>query len=75
MALEVIHNACLWVVTGAYKATPIRHLESEASWTLIDLYLNKGVADFEARLKETEVVTCEVSMCYNALDICDKKNT
>ena len=53
VALEVIQNDCLRVVMGAYKATQIRHLESEASCPPIDLYLNKRVADFEARLKET----------------------
>jgi hypothetical protein len=53
VALELIQNDCLRVVTGAYKATPIRHLESEASCPPIDLYLNKRVADFEARIKET----------------------
>ena len=52
-ALELTQNDCLRVVTGAYKATAIRHLESEASYPPIDLYLNKRVADFKARLKET----------------------
>ena len=51
--MEQIQSSCLRVVTGAYKATAIRHLESEASCPLLDLYLNKRLADFEARLRET----------------------
>jgi hypothetical protein len=38
------------VVIGAYKAIAIRHLETEALYPLLDLYLNKRVADFEAYL-------------------------
>ena len=40
------------MVTGAYKATPIHVLETKA-WVLpLDLYLNKRLADFEARIRK-----------------------
>jgi hypothetical protein len=42
-------NNSLRIVTGAYKATPIRHLETETWVPPIDLYLNKRKADFERR--------------------------
>ena len=53
MALDIIQNDCLRVVIGAYKAIQIQYLESKASCPPINLYLNKTVADFKARLKET----------------------
>ena len=40
----------LLTVTGAYKATAIRNLETEAAVPPLDLYLNKRLADFEVRL-------------------------
>ena len=46
-----IQNACLKLVLGAYKATPARSLETEAACPLIDLYLNRRLAEFEARLE------------------------
>ncbi|CAP61499.1 uncharacterized protein PODANS_4_1180 [Podospora anserina S mat+] len=39
----------LRIVAGAYKATPIRNLETETWVPPLDLYLNKRLADFEAR--------------------------
>jgi len=42
----------LRVVTGAYKATPIHVLETEAWVPPLDLYLNKRLADFEARIRQ-----------------------
>jgi hypothetical protein len=42
-------NKSLRVVAGAYKATPVRHLETETWVPPIDLYLNKRAADFERR--------------------------
>ena len=41
----------LRIVAGAYKATPIRNLETETWVPPLDLYLNKRLADFEARLQ------------------------
>ena len=48
-----IQNACLRLVLGAYRATPARSLETEAACPPIDLYLNKRLADFEARLEQS----------------------
>ena len=46
-------SRCLRTVAGAYKATPVRSLETETHVPPIDLYLNKAVADFERRLERT----------------------
>jgi hypothetical protein len=40
-------NGCLWIMSGAYKATPARYFDSEMAVPLFDLYLDKWVADFE----------------------------
>ena len=41
-------------MVGAYKTAPTRYLETEALVLLLDLYLNKRLADFKGRLqKET----------------------
>ena len=47
--LAIAQNRSLRVVAGAYKATPIRNLETETWVPPIDLYLNKIRADFERR--------------------------
>ena len=39
-------------MAGAYKATPIRHLETETYTPPLDLYLNKRLADFERQLQQ-----------------------
>jgi hypothetical protein len=51
--LATTQSHCLRVVSGAYKATPIRFLEVETATPPLDLYLNKWVADFELRLERT----------------------
>jgi hypothetical protein len=51
--LASTQSQCLRVVSGAYKATPVRFLEVEAATPPLDLYLNKWVADLERRLKRT----------------------
>lgn len=38
---------------GAYRATPVRQLESELFIPPLDLYLNKRLADFEGRIATT----------------------
>ena len=48
--LSKAQNRSLRIVAGAYKATPIRSLETETWVPPLDLYLNKRLADFEARL-------------------------
>src|SRR4051794_25315087 len=49
--LQMCQNKGLRRVLGAYKATPIRNLELEAFCPPLDLYFNKRLTDFEARLK------------------------
>jgi len=46
-------NRCLRVIAGAFRATPVRNLETETFVPPIDLYLNVRLADFEARLQLT----------------------
>ena len=43
----------LRIIYGGYKATPIRHLETETFYPPIDLYINGRLADFENRLDRT----------------------
>jgi hypothetical protein len=51
--LATLQSQCLRVVSGAYRATPVRLLEVETATPPLDLYLNKWVADFEQRLERT----------------------
>jgi hypothetical protein len=51
--LATTQSSCLRVVAGAYRATPVRSLETETWVPPLDLYLNKRLADFEARLANT----------------------
>ena len=51
--LATVQSSCLRVVAGAYRATPVRSLETETWIPPLDLYLNKRLADFEARLANT----------------------
>jgi hypothetical protein len=44
---------CLRAVAGAYRRTPVRSLETETFVSPLDIYLNKRLADFEARLEAT----------------------
>ena len=51
-ALGKAQNESLRIVAGAFESTPIRNLETE-TWVLpLDLYFNKRLADFEARLQQ-----------------------
>ena len=56
-SLAKAQNRSLRIVAGAYKATPIRHLESETFTPPLDLYLNKRLADFEQRLEKEVLET------------------
>jgi hypothetical protein len=49
-ALTLTQNKCLRIISGAYKAISIRYLESEMAMPLLDLYLDKWVADFKSRI-------------------------
>ena len=57
-------NRSLRIVAGAYKATPIRSLETETWVPPLDLYLNKRLADFEARLS-TPLQGLEINKTLN----------
>jgi hypothetical protein len=50
-----IQNKCLRVVAGAYKATPIRALETETYTPPLDLYLDGRLAAFRDRLANSRV--------------------
>ena len=50
--LSKAQNRSLRIVVGAYKTAPTRCLETEAWVPPLDLYLNKRLADFEARLRK-----------------------
>ncbi len=50
-ALGKAQNKSLRIVAGAFKSTPTRNLETETWVPPLDLYFNKRLADFEARLQ------------------------
>jgi hypothetical protein len=52
--LERIQNKCLSVVAGAYRATPIRSLETVTFTPPLDLYLDSRLAAFQRRLENSE---------------------
>jgi len=52
---RVHQNSGLRKVLGAFRATPIRQLETEAFTTPLDLWLNGRVARFQARLERTGI--------------------
>ena len=51
--LLTAQSNCLRVVAGTYRATLVRSLEMEAWVPPLDIYLNKRVVDFKARLEHT----------------------
>jgi hypothetical protein len=53
--LQLYQNQSLRIVAGAYKATPIRLLETEAFTPPLDLWLNGRIACFQARLERTGI--------------------
>ena len=55
VGLRAHQNSCLRTVLGAFKATPIRQLETEAYIPPFDLWLNGRVAYFQARLELTGI--------------------
>ena len=50
-----IQNKYLRIVAGAYKATPIRALETETYTPPLDLYLDGRLAAFRDRLANSQV--------------------
>jgi hypothetical protein len=55
-------------VLGAFKATPIRQLETEAYVLLLDLWLNGRIACFQAQLKQTGIARL-INDAYTAIQI------
>jgi hypothetical protein len=51
--LRKYQNSRFRQVLGAFKATPIRQLETEAFVSPLDLWLNGRIAGFQARLERT----------------------
>lgn len=51
--LLTTQSRCLRVVSGGYRRTPVRNLETETFTPPLDLYLTKRLADFETRLEAT----------------------
>jgi hypothetical protein len=51
--LQKYQNSGLQQVLGAFKATPIRQLETEAYVPPLDLWLNGSTTRFQARLERT----------------------
>jgi hypothetical protein len=54
--LQKQQNQGLRTVLGAYKATPTRMLETELYMPPLDLWLNRQVARFQARLEHSGIV-------------------
>jgi hypothetical protein len=52
-SLRKEQSQCLRAVAGAYRATPVRSLETETFVPPLDLYLNGRVAQFEGRIEES----------------------
>jgi hypothetical protein len=61
--LQKHQNQCLRIVTGAYKATPIRQLETESFIPPLDLWLNGRLALFQARLERTGIAQLIRNAC------------
>ena len=53
--LQAEQNKGLWVVLGAFKATSMRRLETEAYVPLIDLWLNGRIARYQARIESSGI--------------------
>jgi hypothetical protein len=51
--LDTVQSKCLRTVIGAYKATPVRNVETEAWCPPIDLQLSQWVAKTEQRLEKS----------------------
>src|SRR3982074_1512726 len=53
--LQKQQNQGLRTVLGAFKATPIKQLETEAYVPPLDLWLNGRIAHFQAQLEQTGI--------------------
>src|SRR5204862_4436544 len=73
--LLTAQSNCLWVVAGAYLATPVRSLEME-TWVLpLDIYLNKRVADFKAQLEHTGKGALLQTVCNKVVNAIHHRRT
>jgi hypothetical protein len=61
--LQPVQNKCLRTVAGAYRATPIRALETETHTPPLDLYLDSRLAAFRERLAGSQVGQTIQEMC------------
>lgn len=61
--LQTAQSACLRTVCGAYKATPVKQLETEASVPPLHIYLDKRVAETEERFTRTGYAEFLQEMC------------
>jgi hypothetical protein len=53
--LQKQQNQGLRIVLRAFKATPIRQLETESYVPLLDLWLNRQIARFQARMEHSGI--------------------
>jgi hypothetical protein len=63
LKLRTYQNQSLRIVTGAYKATPIRQLETEVFIPPLDLWLNGRLALLQARLERTSMAQLIRNAC------------
>jgi hypothetical protein len=61
--LQPIQNRCLRTVAGAYRATPIRALETETHTPPLDLYLDRRLVAFRERLANSLVGQLILEAC------------
>src|SRR5450432_3506698 len=64
--LQVQQNQGLRTVLGAFKATPIRQLETESYVPPLDLWLNGRVARFQARIEYSGIAQ-KIRNAYNTI--------
>jgi hypothetical protein len=64
--LEIIQNKCLRVITGAFRATPIRSLETLTFTAPLDLYLSARIAVYRKKTKETGIEQLIIGACNKA---------
>ena len=61
--LEVIQNKCLRVISGAFRATPVRALETLTFTPPLDLALSARVAAYRERTRETGLEQLILKAC------------
>ena len=71
--LQASQNECLRIVSGAYRATPIRHLETETAIPPLDLYLSFRAAAFETRIAASGKVKLLDNVCIKTATIIARK--